>query len=119
MYRDNALHVLGFNDNFLGYCIDWDPWEQLKLSRLIITNDDMDRITKRQLAYLYYHEYNKQVADDVVRDEGIRVKLKYNKDLRRNSTRGLFVCVKIKPATNPNITLNQLQNVNPLEAKQL
>ena len=53
----------------------------------------MDRITKRQLADLYYNKYNRQVANDVARNEEIRVKIKYNKDLRSGSKRGLFVCV--------------------------
>ena len=79
----------------------------------------MDRITKRQLADLYYHEYNRQIADDVARDKGIRVKLKYNKDLRSGNIRGLFVCVRIRPATNPNQTVNKLQNTNPLKIQQL
>ena len=73
MYRENALHVLVFINNFQGYCIDRNPWEQLKLSRLIITTDDNDRITKHQLADLYYHEYNRQVCDDTARDENIQI----------------------------------------------
>ena len=68
MYRDNALHLLGFNNNFPGYCIDKDFWEQLKLSRLKMTNDNMDKITKRELNDLYYHEYNRQLADNIARD---------------------------------------------------
>ena len=60
MYRDNTVHVLGFNNNFLVYCTDRDPLKQFK-SRLIITTDNNDKITKRQLADLYYHEYNRQV----------------------------------------------------------
>ena len=119
MYRDNTVHVLGFNNNFLVYCTDRDSWEQLKLSRLIITIDNNDRITKRQLADLYYHEYNKQVNDDTARDEGIRIKLKYNKDGRSGNARGLFECVRIRPTTNPNITINELQNTNPLDIRQL
>ena len=79
----------------------------------------MDRITKRQLADLYYHEYNRQIADDVARDEGIRVKLKYNNELRSGNARRLFVCVRIRPATNQNITINELHNTNPLEIQQL
>ena len=57
MYRTNAVHVLVFNNNCLVYCTDRNQWEQLKLSILIITNNDMDRITKRQLADFYYHDY--------------------------------------------------------------
>ena len=117
MYKDNVLHVLKFNKNFLGYCIDRDNWEQLKLSRLIITNDVNDRITKHQLADLYYHEYNRQVAVNVARNDNIRVKLKYNKDTKRGSTRGLFVCVRIRPLNIRNQTLNELQNTNPLETQ--
>ena len=75
MYRDNTIHVHGFNNNVLVYCTDRDPWEQLKLLRLIMTTDYNDRITKRQLADLYYHEYNRQVSDDTERDERIQVKL--------------------------------------------
>ena len=30
MYKDNALHLHGCKMNFLEYCIDRDPWEQLK-----------------------------------------------------------------------------------------
>ena len=113
MYKDNALHVLKFNDNFLEYCTDRDPWEQLKLLRLIMTTDNNDRLTKHQLADLYYHEYNKQVSDDTERDERIRGKLYDNKNTKYGSIRGLFVCVKIRPATNPNIVINETQNVNP------
>ena len=119
IYKDNALHVLRFNDNFLEYCTDWDPWEQLKLSRLIITTDNNDRITKHKLADLYYHEYNRKVSDDTARDECIRVKLDYNKNAKSGSIRGLFVCVKFRPATNPNIVINETQNVNPLEIVHL
>ena len=78
----------------------------------------MDWITKRELADLYYHEYNRQVSDDTARDEGIIVKLKYNKNLRSSSTRGLFVCVRIIPATNPNQTINELQSTNPLKIQK-
>ena len=56
MYKDNAFLVSGFNNNFLVYCIDRDPWKQLILSRLLIINNDLYRITKRHLADLYYHE---------------------------------------------------------------
>ena len=76
MYRDNTVHVLGFNNKFLVYCIDRDPQEQLKLSRLIITIDNNDKITKRQLADLYYHEYNRQVNDDTARDKKYTNKIK-------------------------------------------
>ena len=72
-------------------------------------------MTKHQLADLYYHEYNRQVSDDTARDWGIRVKLNYNKDLRNGFIRGLFVCVKIRAATNPNIVINETQNVNLLD----
>ena len=76
-------------------------------------------MTKHQLADLYYHEYNRQVSYDTARDEGIRVKLIYNKHLRNGSIRGLFVCVKIRPARNPNIVINKTQNVNLLEIVDL
>ena len=49
----------------------------------------------------------------------MRIKLKYNKDAKSGNTRGLFVCVRIRPETNPNITINELQNTNPLEKRQL
>ena len=42
MYKDNALHLLGFNNNFLEYYTDKNPWEHLKLSRLIITTESND-----------------------------------------------------------------------------
>ena len=118
IYRDNSLHVVGYNNNFLLYCIDRDPWEQLKLSRLLITTDDNYRITKHQLADIYYHEHNRQVGDDTAKDEGILIKLNYNKSAKSGNTRGLFVCVRIIPATNPNQLLNELQNVNPLGTQQ-
>ena len=70
--------MLGFNNNFLVYCTDRNPWKQLKLSRLLITTDNNIRIKQRQLADLYYHEYNRQVSDDTARDEGIQIKLKFN-----------------------------------------
>ena len=95
MYRDNTLHVLGFNNNFLVNCTDRDPWEQLKLSRLIITINNNDKITKRQLADVCYHEYNRQVNDDTAKDEGIIIKLKYIKDKKSGNTRGLCECVRI------------------------
>ena len=71
MYWDNALHVLRFIKNFLGYCIDRDFWKQLKLSKLIVTNDDMNKSTKLELADLYYHKYNRQVSDNTARDKNI------------------------------------------------
>ena len=76
MYRDNALHVLRFNNYVLVYCTDRNLWEREKLLILIITNNDINKITKRNQADLYNHEYNRQVADDVARTKGRRVKLK-------------------------------------------
>ena len=49
----------------------------------------------------------------------MRIKLKYNKDVKSGNTRGLFVCVRIRPETNSNITINDLRNTNPLEIQQL
>ena len=92
MYKDNALHVIGFNNNLLVYCIERYQWGQLKLSRLIIITDDNNRITKHQLADLYYLEYNRQVSDYTAKDEGIRIRLNYNKSAKSGTTRGLFVC---------------------------
>ena len=86
----NTLQVHGFNNNFIVYCTDRDPWVKLKLSRLIIT-DNNDKITKRQLADLYYHEYIREVSDDTERDEGIQIKFKYNKAAKFGNTRKLFV----------------------------
>ena len=39
--------------------------------------------------------------------KNIRIKLKYKKDGRSGNARGLFVCVRIRPETNPNITINE------------
>ena len=108
MYRDKKVHLVGFNNNLLNYCINRDPWNQLILSRLLITNNDLDRITKREIADLYYHKFNRQVSDDTARDEGFRVQFKYNKNLRSGFTRELFVYVRIKSATNLNQTINEL-----------
>ena len=119
MYKNNTVHELGFNNNFLGYSTNRDPWKQLTLSRLIITTENNDRITERQLGNLYYHEYNRKISNDTAIDKNIKLKLKYNKNGKSENTRGLFVCVRIRPATNPNITLNELQKTNPLEIQQL
>ena len=118
MYRENTADVLEFNNNLLGYCTDRDSWEQLKLSKLIITTDDMDRITKCQLADLYYHKYYWHIGCDVASDKGITLKLKYNKDLRSGNKRGLFECVRNRQAMNQNQTINELQNKSPLEIQQ-
>ena len=65
MYRYNAVHVLEFNKNILGYWMDIDYLKRLKLFWLIITNNNIDINTKRQLAYLYNHKYNSQVANNI------------------------------------------------------
>ena len=74
----------------------------------------MDKIQKCHLAELYYHNYNRQVANGVAKNVGIKVKLKYNKNAKSGSTLEIFVCVIIIQLTHRNQTLNELQTTHPL-----
>ena len=53
MYSDNSVHVDTLQNNFQQYCLETDNWVLLIGDRFEITDNEVDRITRNELARLH------------------------------------------------------------------
>lgn len=101
MYNKRELCIDRLKSNFENFAIEVDLWMTLKDEWLEFTGNDNDRISKQQLADLFYEKFNIRVIDRTAVDEGKRIGLNYVKNLRllgagRSGGQGVFVGMRIK-----------------------
>jgi hypothetical protein len=77
-------------------CFELDRFKQLVEEKLEITNNDDDRLTKKDLIEIYRIMFDKVLTPETILSEAKRCGLTYDRYKRYNNQRGVFTGVKSK-----------------------